>query len=120
MIKRIKEFDPIGDVKRGLIKKLMPKLIAKIKPGLLGVIASAKEYTDTIKLEPGEVTAMGLVFLDEGKAYISLCTMRKSDNGKLGVSRKLQQYDLDDVANLVIVKLGQMDMSELLTKLENE
>jgi len=103
-----------------LQKKLIPKLAKAIKPGLIGLIEKAEDYRNSIELKPGEVTVMALVFLDKDKCYIAPCAMRMSDNGKLGVSRKLQQYNLEDLADLLIKNMDKVDLSTLLTDTDNE
>jgi len=103
-----------------LQKKLMPKLAEKIKPGLFRLIPIIKDYRDSLQLEEGEVTVMGLIYLDKGKCYISSCAMRISDNGKVGVSRQLHKYDFEDLADLLIKNMDKVDFSTILTDIDDE
>jgi len=104
-----------------LLKPFLKKIPKLVKDKALpGILKKAENYRDSIELERGEVTVMGIIFLDKGKCFVAPCTMRVSDNGKLGVSRKLQEYDLGDLVNLLVGNLENADLSNILTELENE
>jgi len=106
---------------QALLKPFLKKIPKLVKDKALpGILKKAENYRDSIELEPGEIAVMGLVFLENGKCYIAPCTMRVSDNGKLGVSRNLQKYDLGDLVNLLVGNLENADLSNILTELENE
>jgi len=103
-----------------LQKKLMPKLAKVIKPKLLELIPQIKNYRDSIELEAPEVVVVGLIYLDKGKCYISPCAMRVSERGKLEVSRQLQKYDVEDLADLLTQNMDKVDLSTILTDTEDE
>ena len=116
----MKNFDIAGKIKKSIAKKLMPKIASAIKPGLLTLLEKAEEYRDSIKLEPGEVTVVGIIFLEKGKGYLSPCVMRVSERNRLEVSRNLQKIDFDDLADLLIKNMDKVDFSNILTDIDDE
>ncbi len=95
-----------------MLSIILKKFVPKIKPALQKLIAQGKEIQQSIELEKGEVTVVGLITIENDKCHVLPCTVRVAENGKLQVSRVLHKYDVEELVELLISNIGKTDLLE--------